>query len=283
MRNYDSIKETLINSEFPRTTDGALADQAHKRLIRREWTQAWPESTTSEPHQDGVVQTFLNNKNGVLMPIKYRPRIEEEYERPVSMMIQNAVGMDNIPIKNPSYNACRSRPNMRTPFALAYAVLSACLAVTACASSPVVEKPRTNFSGSWSVQWCDKTDQDADCGGFDVTLTQVGDMITGDSFGARARLAQIDEGGVIHGVAVDSTAILTIESLRSGGIYLIEATVDGRCMRWKMRDTVRKAEHDIDIIAMDDVLTKKISMPSNKGEDGNSGVDCRGIQIRAQD
>jgi hypothetical protein len=56
MRN--SPKETLINSEFPRATDGALAEQARKRLLRREWTQAWPESTTSEPRQDGVVQTF---------------------------------------------------------------------------------------------------------------------------------------------------------------------------------------------------------------------------------
>jgi hypothetical protein len=51
-------KETLINSEFPRATDGALADQARKRLIQREWAQAWPEPTTSEPRQDGVVQTF---------------------------------------------------------------------------------------------------------------------------------------------------------------------------------------------------------------------------------
>jgi hypothetical protein len=56
----DWLRETLINSEFPRATDGALADQARKRLIRREWTQAWPESTTSEPRQDGVVQTFLS-------------------------------------------------------------------------------------------------------------------------------------------------------------------------------------------------------------------------------
>jgi hypothetical protein len=172
---------------------------------------------------------------------------------------------------------------MKMPVAIVAAVLSISLAVTACASSPVSKKHATDFSGSWSVQWCDKTDQDADCGGFNVALNQAGDLITGESFGARVRLSQIDEGGVIHGVAVNNTAIMTIESLRSGGIYLIEATIDGRCMRWKMRGTVRKEEHDIDIIAMDDVLTKKSNDQSNKSNVVNSDVDCRVIQIRVRD
>jgi uncharacterized protein len=54
------LKETPIHSEFPRGTDGALADQARKRMIQREWIRAWPASTTSEPRRDSVVQTFLN-------------------------------------------------------------------------------------------------------------------------------------------------------------------------------------------------------------------------------
>jgi type III restriction enzyme len=62
-----SLKETLINSEFPRARDGARADQARKRLIQREWTQAWPESRTSEPRQDGVVQTFLNGASAIVL------------------------------------------------------------------------------------------------------------------------------------------------------------------------------------------------------------------------
>lgn len=144
-----------------------------------------------------------------------------------------------------------------------------------------VEAVNADFSGDWSVQWCDKTDPAADCGGFDVNLTQAGDKISGDSFGARARLAQIDEGGVIHGIAIGNTAILTIESSRSGGIYLVQATVDGRCMQWKMRDTVRKAEQDIDIIAMDDLLTKKHSSANDSV--GNQEVDCHGIPIKTQD
>ena len=217
------------------------------------------------------------------MPNDNLDRTDEECTCRASAMPRNVLGTDRIPINNLSGGVCRSKPKMRVAFVFAFVALSACLAVTACASSPVAESSQANFDGAWSVQWCDKTDQEADCGGFDLTLTQAGDMITGDSFGARVRLAQIDEGGIIHGVAVGSRAILTIESLRSGGIYLIEATIDGRCMRWKMRDTVRKAEHDIDIIAMDDVLTKKIGISASKGEDGNSGIDCRGIQIRVQD
>jgi hypothetical protein len=128
-----------------------------------------------------------------------------------------------------------------------------------------------------------KTEPKADCGGFDIDLTQEGDKISGDAFGARVRLAQIDEGGVIHGIAIGSTAILTIESLRSSGIYLIKATVDGDCMRWKMRDTIRPAEQDIDIIAFDDVLTKRSETRSNDGDAAGPQVDCRGIPAKARD
>lgn len=143
------------------------------------------------------------------------------------------------------------------------------------------EIPKLDFNGNWSVQWCDETDPEADCGGFSVDLNQVDDKISGDSFGARVRLAQVDEDGIIRGIAIGNTAVLTIESLRSGGIYLIEATVEGRCMRWKMRDTVRKAQHDIDIIATDDVLTRK-TLPSGNSAAPSPEIDCRGIQAKAR-
>jgi len=173
--------------------------------------------------------------------------------------------------------------NHRTSSRLLTGLLSAlCIGMVACASSQPVQAAKAGFSGTWSVQWCDKTDPNADCGGFDVDLTQTGDKISGNSFGARARLTQIDEGGIIHGIALGNTAILTIESRRSSGIYLIQATLDGRCMRWKMRDTVREEEQDIAIIATDDVLTKRQVASSNSGTDATPGVDCRGIPIKAQ-
>ncbi|GAB3380750.1 hypothetical protein [Lysobacter fragariae] len=171
-----------------------------------------------------------------------------------------------------------------------------CIGLASCASSQTAlasdtdrratveveptQAAKPDFTGDWSVQWCDKTDPAAECGGFDVTLAQAGDKISGESFGARVRLAQTDEGGIIHGIAVGNTAVLTVESLRSGGIYLIQATVDGRCMRWKIRETVHQVEQDIDIIAMDDVLTKKQSSGKVAGK---KEVDCRGIPTRARD
>ena len=163
--------------------------------------------------------------------------------------------------------------------ASALALITSCAGLGGCASTSPAQAVEADFNGNWSVQWCDKTDPDADCGGFNVDLSQVGDKISGESFGARARLSQIDEGGVVHGIAIGNTAILTIESTRSGGIYLVEATIDGRCMRWKMRDTVRRSERDFDIIAGDDVLTKSSNPPSGNEHE----TDCRGIPIRRQD
>jgi hypothetical protein len=179
-------------------------------------------------------------------------------------------------------NGCaQSAPQQASPVKQSHDAASA--APTA-ESGEVAHQPSANadFSGSWSVQWCDKTDPEADCGGFDIDLTQAGDKISGDAFGARVRLAQIDEGGIIHGIAVGNTAILTIESLRSGGIYLIKAAVDGNCMRWEMRDTIRKAERDIDIIALDDVLTRRFETRSEDGDVATSQIDCRGIPTKPQ-
>jgi len=142
---------------------------------------------------------------------------------------------------------------------------------------------RADFNGSWSVQWCDKTEPGADCGGFYIDLIHKDDRISGGSFGASVRLAQIDEDGVIHGIAVGNTAVLTIESLRSGGIYLVKATADGDCMRWKMQGTIRPAERDLDIIALDDVLTRRIGTGSRGEGTPSPQVDCRGIPIRPND
>lgn len=115
------------------------------------------------------------------------------------------------------------------------------------------------FSGEWGVEWCDKSDPKADCGGFSVSLAQEGDRLCGSYSGARVRLTQIDEGGsrAIRGVVVGDTAVLTIESGRSGAIYLVSAGVRGDRMRWKLRETVREADQDIDIIASDEELARR--------------------------
>lgn len=147
--------------------------------------------------------------------------------------------------------------------------------LAACATSPKAQAGRDAFDGQWSVRWCDKTAPEAECGGFTVDLVQEGDRIKGESSGARVRLTQIDEGGVVHGIAIGDTAVLTVESLRSGAIYLVRATVRGRCMDWKMRDTVRAAQQDIDIVAFDDVLERK-----DAGANATQPACRRGVKRR---
>jgi hypothetical protein len=137
----------------------------------------------------------------------------------------------------------------------------ACLlsGVVACTSIPPAHGAKPDFSGEWGVEWCDKADPKADCGGFSVSLAQDGDRLCGSYSGARVRLTQIDEGGsrAIRGVVVGDTAVLTIESGRSGAIYLVSAGVRGDRMPWKMRETVRESDQDIDIIATEAELARR--------------------------
>lgn len=157
-------------------------------------------------------------------------------------------------------------------FILIAATVCTIASTTACASRAEPRSAGTDVRGTWSVQWCDTSAPDTDCGGFGVDLSQKGDSLHGEYSGARPRLSQIDEGGVIHGVVVGNTAVLTVESRRSGAIYLVQATVHGDCMRWTLRDTVRAPEGDIDIIALDDVLSRQRTMPAN-----TPPLDCSGF------
>lgn len=157
-------------------------------------------------------------------------------------------------------------------FILIAATVCTIASTTGCASRSEPRSADADVRGIWSVQWCDTSAPDIDCGGFGVDLLQTSDTIRGEYFGARPKLSQIDEGGVIHGVVVGNTAVLTVESRRSGAIYLVQATVHGDCMRWTLRDTVREPEGDIDLIALDEVLTRKW-----KTSAGAPPVDCSGF------
>lgn len=130
------------------------------------------------------------------------------------------------------------------------------------------------IEGRWEVKWCDKRAPASECGGFAVELNRNGDLVTGESFGARPRLAQIDEGGRVHGLLVGTTAVLTVESLRSGAIYLVRVSVGGNCLHWKVEDTIRPAEQDIDIIAFDEVLTR-VSAAKGGEISGNQARACK--------
>lgn len=151
----------------------------------------------------------------------------------------------------------------------------------ACASIPAARAAKADFGGEWSVKWCDKTDPQADCGGFYLSLVQEGDRLCGSYNGARVRLSQIDDGGsrAIRGVVVGDTAVLTIESGRSGAIYLVSADVRGDRLRWKKRDTVREADQDIDIIATDDELQRSPPGSEISERHADTVAACRAASI----
>lgn len=142
------------------------------------------------------------------------------------------------------------------PVVLCMAAVFFASPLAGCATTP--PPGAGSFDGSWHVKWCHPTRTDLDCGGFWVTLVERRERICGTYNGARVNLSQIDEGAPdsIKGVRIGNTAVLTAESARSGAIYLIRADLTQAGLAWKYVDEVRKADGDIDIIAMDDVLAR---------------------------
>lgn len=137
-------------------------------------------------------------------------------------------------------------------------LILASMLAAGCAAN-AARSPKPVFDGEWAVEWCDKTAPEADCGGFTIALVQQGDRLCGTYDGARVRLSQLDEGGAraIHGLAIGNDAVLTIESARSGDIHLVRASVRGDAMQWRIVDTIREVDGDIDVIALDDTLRRK--------------------------
>lgn len=139
------------------------------------------------------------------------------------------------------------------------------MAATACASASAAKKAPPDFAGAWSVEWCDRTNPNLDCGGFDITLVQEGDRLCGDFGGALVNLRQIDEGRIV-GTAVGDTAVLTVRSNRNLSIVLVRAKRVGNRLHWRTVDEVKRAENDdIDVIATDDVLIRQPATDKKTG------------------
>ena len=71
-----------------------------------------------------------------------------------------------------------------------------------------------------------------------------------------SRLTQSDEDDSIHGVVPGKSAVLAVESGRSGAIYLAQIVLDGPRMHWTLRDRIRNADGDIDLLAKDEWLQR---------------------------
>ncbi|RRU04259.1 hypothetical protein EGJ34_18830 [Stenotrophomonas sp. 278] len=168
-------------------------------------------------------------------------------------------------------------PHLRMTF-IKNSVMAACLvlgigALSACASTPKTAAT-ADFSGSWYVKWCDRTNPKLDCGGFDISVVQEGNRLCGDFGGALVNLRQIDDGTLI-GTAVGNTAVLAVQSRRNGVIVLVRAELLGDRLKWKVVDDIRRAENnDIEVIALDSEL-RRAPPPANRGPNSTETRKCR--------
>lgn len=138
--------------------------------------------------------------------------------------------------------------------------LAACILMSilvGCATASPAATPHS-FEGRWHVPWCDASRTEIDCGGFSVTLAEREGRICGTYDGARVGLTQIDEGdaSAIKGVRIGNSAVMTLESARSGDIYLVRAELQGDRLAWKVINDVHDSESDIDVVATDDTLDR---------------------------
>ncbi|PPJ43129.1 hypothetical protein C0063_07905 [Pseudoxanthomonas sp. KAs_5_3] len=144
-----------------------------------------------------------------------------------------------------------------------------------------MQTTRPDFTGSWSVKWCDRTNPALDCGGFNATLVQDGDRICGDFGGALVNLRQVDEGSIV-GTVVGDTAVLAVESYRNGSIALVRATLKGGDLHWKEVDSILRGETDIAIIATDSVLVRSLAASSQAETKKSEAKSCSAVQGREE-
>lgn len=148
-------------------------------------------------------------------------------------------------------------PN-RYAFMLAY-VLSVLLVSLPIQSAHAV-KP--DFSGVWSVKWCDKAKPDRDCGGFSLYLVQDGDRICGEHQVATVGLGRLDEGdpGTVLGSVDGNTATLVIDATRTGAKYLATAKRSGsNRLQWRLVGIVKAGEFsEPTIIPQSETLARNV-------------------------
>lgn len=125
------------------------------------------------------------------------------------------------------------------------------------------------------MRWCHKSDPNVDCGGFFLSLVQRGSQLCGSYDGARVGLAQVDEGGLVLGVARGDVATLTIESVRSGNRYAALAVLDKGRIRWELGETLRAVDEDIDIISIKDELDRRPLQGGAAAKHEQVASDCQ--------
>ncbi len=116
--------------------------------------------------------------------------------------------------------------------------------VVACTSIPPAHGAKPDFSGAWSVEWCDKENAQRDCGAFNLYLVQDGDHLCGEHQMATVGLGRLDEGqpGSVLGSVSGNRATVVIDATRSGAKYMATAERTGNCLQWRIVGMVLAGE-----------------------------------------
>lgn len=141
--------------------------------------------------------------------------------------------------------------------------VAACLlsGLIACTSIPPAHGAKPDFSGAWSVQWCDKANPDRDCGAFSLFLVQDGDRLCGEHQVATVGLGRLDEGqpGSVLGTVSGNRATVVIDATRSGAKYMATAERTGNRLQWRIVGMVLAGESaEPTIIPQKDTLTRDV-------------------------
>ena len=159
----------------------------------------------------------------------------------------------------------------RPAFMLASALSALLVGMPAHAAKP-------DFSGAWSVKWCDKANPDRDCGGFSLYLVQDGDRLCGEHQVATVGLGRLDEGqpGTVLGIVSGNKATVVIDATRSGAKYLATAERSGNRLQWRLVGMVNAGEFpEPTIIPQRDALTRDISAHQIEHMKAVKGAPCR--------
>jgi hypothetical protein len=145
------------------------------------------------------------------------------------------------------------------------------------------DTPTGDFAGAWTVEWCDKNRPAVDCGGFTVHLLQKGDLVCGNHNGASPGLSKLDDGAArsIVGKVVGRTAVLTIESGRSEGIYLVSARKRTATIDWHRIGTVKTGNGDTDWIANRALMHKRKPFEGDQRQE-NMRAACQAFWASSQ-
>jgi len=132
-------------------------------------------------------------------------------------------------------------------FLLAAFLLSSSVGFTACASSPGKQRAPADFTGVWSIDLCNKTDPDIQCGTFDLYLYQDKEgRICGEHFVATPGLGRLDESdpATVLGTVSDGIAVVVIRSTRNDARYMARLSLIGDQLRWERVGMIAKGIND---------------------------------------